>query len=874
MKKFNLKHVLSGLMLALVVFCAASTVKAQAAITYDPKADTITSDANGVVYILKSETQDVKATAKYVEVAQGTALSLEKDLKLAVSKDTYLFFSAAALTEDKSCKANFKLLKTDIKSVKYAIDYTAADDGTAAHTDNIFTWTVTDNDKKTLANTKYTVYWSEDGTTFYATDAQDHKLDGAFLASKLEAGATIYVKMQSTTGKSRSSKAVKVKIAKQGNALKDCKIDVKKNNIAIKNGFDFRVSTAADVESVAAANLKQWHTVLPYNKGAKINTIAASIVAGTAYKPLAAKADKALEAVSSAYTSVKFSALDLTTMAGALVADYDSSTYNTADKLLDKGFVFQVRKSATSSKPATAIATFAIQGRKAAPAIYTATAVKNDYVIASGAKIEFKATTIVNAPKAVDDVKWTGIGADVAPKAESEDTAVAKYEYAIVEKADIATIDWASVGWKALKAGAKLNEKSSTKYKLVGSSTAKTVLFKKENAVEGATDETAKIYLLIRRAGVKGRTVSDTVVASNYLVTYLSKTTSGKDVTYEWKTTEDIGAAGYKYIINLFDWTNIGTEKAPVYGYGVVGEPIVGYALQTADAVVEKSMEDGSVVGSVYDPTKIITDGAIDAEKIVDASKKTGLAWANDKFTVTKPTASATTIPTLEFYQKIDTYANVTIKTAIKAAKGTAYEEAEEVLAIDKDSTKKFLVGVTTDFALTTEGIGATAVAKLPANGEGFVYVPAMKDEAAIAPNTKLDSKGTAATNYDKAAKTFKFRADSKEAVNLYVFYDQQVDVGIASVKLGTTTDITATEGAGTLAKAKLPENLKVSKDLFTVTANNEDACDISIKYNGSELTNSETTVAVDGEFTFTVSAKAGYAKNQASDTWTITIVE
>lgn len=592
MKK-HFKLLLSALALAICLFAFAGVESAQAAtLTYNPSADTIQASAACVGYVMKNgDAATVKAKATPIEIP--TAATPLKELGFKDGAAIYLYVVDAAIEKDvENAKANFILAAPKANKVVGKIDYTQADDPTSV---NVLSATVTDKDKKEVTDAK--VIWSPDGTVAYewvndqndngatGDDADTKGFSGKRLNAALAAGSTVYIKIEGDAGM-RTSKAYKVKIAKQAKAPA-VKLDIKKNSLAMKNGFDFaKVTKTGDTYGAIGKN--DWYTILPYLKTAAIKDLAASIVQTKDFLPLPTKdtnAAKAAITVGSdtkyAYTSYKFKAVGLDVVAAKL------------ETSLSAGFSFAVRKSATDKKPASAITYCDVAAQAKAPQIHTLENTEFYTTIGKEDKLTFKTPSIVNYTSA-----WTGIGKDVAPSTAADvvtDGATAKYEMAVVKAADIATIDWSTVAWKAIKAGTKINEKTKTKYTLTGAKAATTVVLKAgtEAAAADKPYGNAETVLLIRRAGVKGKTVSESVIASDYLTTYIYKDATSKKFYWEVaKTANDqvlIGEEAWYYKLEFKTWQNTAAADAdPVYGYVLDNElaPIEGYALCDGNDVV------------------------------------------------------------------------------------------------------------------------------------------------------------------------------------------------------------------------------------------------------------------------------------------------
>lgn len=550
------KKVLTVATLCLASFAIAGAAKANAGVTYDPATDTIKSNTDCVAYVLSKSGKDVtiKASTEPVALPANTAVSVTEDLGIKAGKEINLYVADAQITENKKVQANATFVLA--KKVTGAINYTKADTATAT---GVLSAVALDADKNPIENASFVWATEEDGT--YA-DADTFK--GSDLAAMLEEGGTIYIKMLGNADY-RNSKPVKVKIAKQAKAP-SVKIDVKKNTIALKNGYDFVLAAKTD-ENYALAENATWFTVLPYLKDSGNPD---AIAAG--YTPLDKK-DAAAKTSKTAYTKTKVKALSLLDFAKKL-----------GKSDLKADFSFGVRKSATNKKPASAVSYYDLAGQKAAPSIYTEQNTSSYDIIAQGADVKFKALDIVNStlPKTKDDPAWTGIGAEVKPAADAVvDGTTAKYEMAVIATADLPNVDWSTVAWKAIKKGTSITEKTSTKYCLTGSTTPKKAAFTKTNAATAKGSANAKAVLLIRRAGVKGKTINDCVLASEYMTTYLFKNTADGKTVYQWITEgAKVGADAYQWTINVltwqkgdskYDWTKDATRT--ISGYAEVKKP-------------------------------------------------------------------------------------------------------------------------------------------------------------------------------------------------------------------------------------------------------------------------------------------------------------
>lgn len=599
--KHYFKKVLSALALAFVVIVAAGAVKASAAatLTYQPMTDTIKVDTeNCVVYVLKSkEGVTIKSTANYFELAKGSVTPLS-ELGIKDGTAVYLRFESAAYTEDQEgVKPNFTIEAPTAYKAVGKIDYTQADIATS---EAVLSATVTDKSKKEIAGS---IIWKgEEDETYSETAA----FKGSNLAAMLENGGKLYIKVLGTASV-RTSKAFKVSVAKQAK-VPSVKLDVKKNTFSIKNGFDFASVTKTGEEYGAVTT---WYTVLPYLKDAKTKTADASIVATAYYSPLA-KNDKnatALQETSTskvAYTSYKFKALGLGTL---------TSKISVASLASD--FSFAVRKSATDKKPASQVAYCDITAQKKAPQMFTVANISTCTTIAVADELKFKATEIANNTSA-----WTGIGEEAVPATNAVvDDAAAKYEMAVVKASDYTDnkIDWSTVSWKTFKKGTAISDKTKTKYYTNGAANATTATVKAGTAKAPATYGGAETIILIRRAGVKGKTVSESVLASEILVTYVYKDANKK---FYWEiapTTADqvlVGADAYHYTLTIKTWQKKPADAAAdaaAYGYYPV-DKVEGYtALDTQTVITLPTLESNQSYiaasedenyGGTYDASK------------------------------------------------------------------------------------------------------------------------------------------------------------------------------------------------------------------------------------------------------------------------------
>ncbi|MCQ2496893.1 MAG: hypothetical protein MJ131_09930 [Lachnospiraceae bacterium] len=557
MKKHNLFKGFFALVLALSMVLGTLSIGAGAAettaptevkVTYDPVADTITAEADAVVYILKSaDGVTVKAKDATVALSKDEATPLSKIAK-ATTKDVYLYAVSEKLAADKeSVKPNLTVKAQVAKKVTGTVNYTAMD--LEANTlENVINVVALDKDSAAIKNP--VVLWSDKADGVFAEITSDTEVtleDGSkdvagFNAGKIKdyLGKTIYLKIKGDAT-TRTSVAYKVKLAKQGKAPA-AKVDVKKNSFAIKNGMDIGAVEVSGTDEAPIYTVKSWNTVLPYNKDA-VNKEA---ITGE-FLPADKKDEKAVAAKTGAlsFTNAKVKAISIEELI-KLVAEKDED----GEIVAADAYYFAVRTSATTKKPASEYTLCKLKAAADAPFIYTIENASNYNVIAESDEVAFVVPKIVNYASA-----WTGIGADVKVSEASGtvvDAAPASYEMAIVANADVTAekIDWTTVGWKSIKEKAKISEKTATSYTL-----------KDGTKVKCNLTGDGKTTLYIRRAGVKGKTVDATVLASEILFTEVKKV--GKK--YQWQVADSsakIGAEAVVLTVNVKAWSTTAKDYA------------------------------------------------------------------------------------------------------------------------------------------------------------------------------------------------------------------------------------------------------------------------------------------------------------------------
>lgn len=578
-KTHLLKGLLTGLLALALVICAFGTFSAKAedakpakptgtpsAVSYNPNTDSLTASADCVIYYVKKATGNaIKTSTANFELKNAESITLTELGAKATNKDAYFIVVNKAYELDcKDEKANFTVKAQPAKKITGKIDYTKADN--AAATD-VLSFSAIDANKKAITVTPAQLIWSDDG---FETVKANTLFTGAYLASKLEAGAAIEIKMLGTASPAtRTSKAVKVKIAKQAKAP-TVKLDVKKTTLAIKNGMDFAACTKTTGDD-PVYTATTWYTVRPFFKNA---TEAGLIVKTADYTPVSNKD----AAAKTTYTKTKIKELTLQAIMDEMNKDIQDDAKKYA---LGKDFDLMVRVSATEKKPASAATGITIKAQAGAPIIYTKDLVDGEKEIVTSEDGKFKAAEIANYPGTKKDGSndvpaTTGFGEafkiDETAGNKDADDAAAKYEMCVVKSADLATIDWTTVSWKGIKKGTSITVgKTKTKY-TAGTKPIEATLKAGASNVSEADSET---LLLIRRAGVKGKTAGDCTQASAYLKTWVIK--DGKK--YIWKTEKSVGDKAYKYTIKFQRYNGTAwaddAKAETINGYGELGKDTV-----------------------------------------------------------------------------------------------------------------------------------------------------------------------------------------------------------------------------------------------------------------------------------------------------------
>jgi hypothetical protein len=661
MKHFKLmKGVLACLLsLALVVTCFTSvdakadetpTKPTPVAATYNPETDCINGlTAGNVIYVLKQEKgSTLNDKSKYTE-ADDTTLDVSS-LAKGTNKDLYLYVCSKAFEdESKGINANLVIKGQAAKKIVGAVDYTQADVATSR---NVLSITATDSAKKEIANP--VLQWYDEENSVWKTNEGDTSYTGAMLKAALDNGTKAVKVRMLGTANVRTSKEISVKIGKQGKAPK-VKLDVKKGTLSIKNGIDFGFATKTGDEYTAPTT---WYTVLPVLKDAAIKLPADSITPD--YKPLDKKDANAKKAGvgdgKKAYTQYKFKNMSIETVLGADQTEDEETTLKNALSKYKAGqeVYLAVRTSATNKKPASEVSYYTLKGMTLAPLVLTEAKVAGQKVVASTTDFEKKgfSATAINYPgtkKVGNDtvLATTGFWNDFAvdeTAGTNADANDAKYEFTVVKAADLSagTIDWTTVSWKKFDAKTKITSKLKSKYALIGKK-ANAVEFKAKNVAADAnlnsTDvlNSADVYLLIRRAGIKGKTIDDATPASGYIKLFVAK--QGK--TFYLVSEQSVGSEAKKYTIQFSKYNKdaegdnkfeVDTKTATIIGWETAGKANVTVELPALEGAVYEATGENV---SLTDDGKVKFNMANDADTTVTIKiKECANVTINAKYTV------------------------------------------------------------------------------------------------------------------------------------------------------------------------------------------------------------------------------------------------
>jgi hypothetical protein len=624
MKHFKFKKgILACLLsLALVVSCFTVGARAEEAATptkstavaaeYNATTDSVTASSNAYVYVLKAASGNkIKAgTAAKAQMEKGAVKISDLGIK-GTKSDVFLYVCDKEIEVEETVSANLTI-KGNASKVVGVVDYTQADYPGSAKV--LSAYYVDKATKKQVAIASTSLYWSADQEKWYLansltqSDRKNSKGDtladgflGNDLAGMLETGGTIYIKQVGTSGASGTaqfgSAVTKLKIAKQAKAPK-AKVDVSKDTIAIKNGFDFAL--AIKNPDTKEYEVVKWFTILPVLKTATVSSEGESIVGGvigtgndakqTAYKPLDKKDTNAGKVVKNegdenyyySSTKYKFKALSNDKLFEIIMNDLGIES---ASELNQLDYKIAVRKSATEKKPASAYTLVDIKLQAEAPIVYTESNVKGQFLVASADEFTKKGIALGEIAAFAG---YTGTGADTAVATSGFDSTFkiteasdsikerdegSTFEYTVVSTVDYfatgdAAIDWTTVKWKKLDTSKlKITEKLSGKYKTV-KGTKKTASLKdtasseiKQTGEEAVTETDAygrtvikddaikagtKSLLLIRRQGEK----SDVKRASEEIILYVAK----ENKKYNLYSTVSNGAMADKYTVAIFKY--------------------------------------------------------------------------------------------------------------------------------------------------------------------------------------------------------------------------------------------------------------------------------------------------------------------------------
>lgn len=720
MKKLNLtKGLLISLLVLALCFTAFGAVKASAEETvtnptpvgasYVPATDSIgTAPAGSIVYILKSDKGNtIKPGAKCYTTLGSTEDTLTAIGAKNTTKDVYLYVCNKEFEkEGKNINANLIIKAQAAKKVTITVDYTKADAGDS--TTGVLSITAVDANKKEISGlTEANILWFDAENDIWKTG--DEFTAGVLKKALEDGGLTIQAKMLGTRSPAvRTSKAVKVKIAAPGKAPK-VKLDVSKGTLSIKNGMDFGVATGDADNPVAPTT---WFTVLPVLKDAKTTDLAKSIVPTAYFKPL----DKKDKAAKNAGTYTAGATVTPGTALSSGTVSYTkysvkSITLDTLFTIINKKTDFEdgtdvfvaVRNSATSKKPASAITYVTIKGQTKAPIVITQDRVAGQKTVAvgdfAGKGISGVVVNVYPGTKKDDSNKdilatssyWKEFKVDESGT--NADPNAPIFEYAVVKKADLGTIDWATVGWKKFNEKTKISAKLATKYALIGKAAAKvelkasTLAESSDINTDANTFDTASTLLLIRRAGVKGSSVDACVPASAYIKLCVVK--HGKD--YKLVSQTAVGETANKYTVEFYKYTKADGTSSYAYNKDTKINAVTGWkkATETVSDVELPAIENADYAVHAGDA----------ASTTITANSKVGFTMGSGDTTISLD---------------IKEYANVTISakytpSGITSDGLTAYNTA---IASAKTDLVKVENGVSTD-ALTVGSETRAAGAKI-----------------------------------------------------------------------------------------------------------------------------------------------------------------
>lgn len=700
MKKLNLtKGLLISLLVLALCFTAFGAVKASAeetatetktspvTATYVAATDEITAGSNAYVYVVKAATGNkIKAGQAAKGQMENNKISLA-DLGIkSTKKDVFLYVcdKEVEVKDGETVAANLVIKGNAIKVVG-VVDYTQAD--VPGSTDVISAYYKDKATKKNVDIESAKLVWSPDQETWYGANVEgttggrkndsgvaiSDGFNDADLAGMLEAGETIYLKQLGTDGGSGTaafgSAVAKVKIAKQANAPK-VKVDVAKDTIALKNGFDFAIATKPQ-NGTEYTEYTRWYTILPVLKTASVSD---TIIGGTNtneyYAPLDKKDSNAGKEVIKdevkyySYTKTAVKTLSIKTL-------FDTLGLDTEDD-----FRIAVRKSATNKKPASAVGLVELTYKAPAPLVYTESNVKGQFVVSTAEEFTKKGLAFSDikaypGKKADNSIATSGFDQTFAVVTNdvTEADEGSTFEYLVVAgknyfAADGSNdaIDWTTAKWKKFDpAKLKITSKLAGQYSTVKGTKTKVTLGVENAAVADAdkdgvvNDEdaykTIKTLILVRRAGDKASVKR----ASEEIALYVVK--SGK--TWSLYSTVSNGEEAYKYTVNFAKYTS--------------GAWAVDNTINPVSVWIEKN-GNANVSFPTITKADFFKDGAADG--LQPDTKKDAIAAGDDKGKYTLTVVDADVDETV----LIREYAN--IKINVKTQVGTADATGDTVVSV------------------------------------------------------------------------------------------------------------------------------------------------------------------------------------------------
>ena len=650
---------------------AAPTKSAPVTATYNAVDDAVLAGSNAYVYVVKAASGNkIKAgTAAAGQMANNKIKIADLGIK-GTKKDVFLYVCDKEVEVEETVAANLTI-KGNANKIVGVVDYTMADEMWCEYPEVLSAYYVDKATKKTIDVASDKLYWSLDQEKWYLANSWDEEggrkgsdnraridgFTGVDLGEMLEAGGLVYIKQAGTTGASGTaqfgSAVAKVKIAKRAKAPK-VKIDVAKDTIGLKNGFDFAVALKDGNEFKPS----EWFTILPVLKTATVGSEAEFIVGGdvevgnddfrmTRYKPLGKKDADAGKAVKveiedeDTFWNYSYTKYAIKTLSIEKMLEYLNIPYNRETGLYTE-FKIAVRKSATEKKPASDYSLVDIDFKAEAPIVWTKDNVKGQYFVASADEFSKKGLALGEiAPFAGytgtgrKTIATTGFDTSFKIAEATNDTKGrdegSVFEYAVVATADYyatgdAAIDWTTVKWKKFDpAKLKITEKLSGKYSTVKGtkktadlkSTASSQIetgedgvdyvddYRREAISDDAIKAGTKSLLLIRRQGDK----STGKRASKEIILYVAK--EGKK--YNLYSTVSNGEIATKYTVVFGKYSaESGNEHPAGFYRDDTIDPIVGWTRKQQVAVKFDDLTDGEywIASPVADSPKMTLGGS------------------------------------------------------------------------------------------------------------------------------------------------------------------------------------------------------------------------------------------------------------------------